>query len=90
MHAGVTFDANGAPRAEEVEKAVQSVVMLRIRLCCGTTGKRPPSSTPSQSDRRDAEAVHELDTNTRMARGHSCIREPFVDGLLINDSLRFF
>jgi deazaflavin-dependent oxidoreductase (nitroreductase family) len=30
---GVTFDANGAPRAEEVEKAVQTVVMLHFRLC---------------------------------------------------------
>ncbi len=30
---GVTFDANGAPRAEEVDKAVQTVVMLRFRLC---------------------------------------------------------
>ncbi len=30
---GVTFDANGTPRAEEVAKAVQTVVMLRIRLC---------------------------------------------------------
>ncbi len=30
---GVTFDANEAPRAEEVAKAVQSVVMLRFRLC---------------------------------------------------------
>jgi deazaflavin-dependent oxidoreductase (nitroreductase family) len=30
---GVTFDANGAPRAEEVAKAVQTVVMLRFRLC---------------------------------------------------------
>ncbi len=30
---GVTFDANGAPRAEEVDQAVQTVVMLRFRLC---------------------------------------------------------
>ncbi len=30
---GVTFDDAGIPRAEEVAKAVQSVVMLRIRLC---------------------------------------------------------
>jgi deazaflavin-dependent oxidoreductase (nitroreductase family) len=30
---GVTFDDNGSPRAEEVEKAVQTVVMLRILLC---------------------------------------------------------
>jgi deazaflavin-dependent oxidoreductase (nitroreductase family) len=30
---GVTFDANGTPRAEEVEKAVQTVVMLRFQLC---------------------------------------------------------
>jgi len=30
---GVTFDDHGHPRAEEVEKAVQSVVMIRIRLC---------------------------------------------------------
>ncbi len=30
---GVTFDANGAPRAEEVDKAVQTVVMLRFQLC---------------------------------------------------------
>jgi deazaflavin-dependent oxidoreductase (nitroreductase family) len=29
----VTFDDDGGPRAEEVEKAVQTVVMLRIRLC---------------------------------------------------------
>jgi hypothetical protein len=29
----VTFDASGAPRAEEVAKAVQTVVMLRFRLC---------------------------------------------------------
>ncbi len=30
---GVTFDDHGNPRAEEVEKAVQSVVMIRVRLC---------------------------------------------------------
>ena len=30
---GVTFDDTGSPRAEEVEKAVQTVVMLRILLC---------------------------------------------------------
>ena len=30
---GVTFDDNGSPRAEEVEKAAQTVVMLRILLC---------------------------------------------------------
>ena len=30
---GVTFDDAGNPRAEEVEKAVQTVVMLRFRLC---------------------------------------------------------
>ena len=30
---GVTFDDHGNPRAEEVEKAVQTVVMIRIRLC---------------------------------------------------------
>jgi deazaflavin-dependent oxidoreductase (nitroreductase family) len=30
---GVTFDDNGSPRAEEAEKAAQTVVMLRIRLC---------------------------------------------------------
>ena len=30
---GVTFDDNRNPRAEEVEKAVQTVVMLRILLC---------------------------------------------------------
>jgi deazaflavin-dependent oxidoreductase (nitroreductase family) len=30
---GVTFDDQGSPRAEEVEKAVQTVVMIRIRLC---------------------------------------------------------
>ena len=30
---GVTFDDHHNPRAEEVEKAAQSVVMVRIRLC---------------------------------------------------------
>ena len=30
---GVTFDEQGNPRSEEVEKAVQSVVMVGIRLC---------------------------------------------------------
>jgi deazaflavin-dependent oxidoreductase (nitroreductase family) len=30
---GITFDDHGNPRAEEVEKAVQTVVMIRIRLC---------------------------------------------------------
>ena len=30
---GVTFDESGSPRAEEVEKAVQMVVMIPIRLC---------------------------------------------------------
>ena len=30
---GVTFDDHGNPRAEEVEKAVQTVVMIRMRLC---------------------------------------------------------
>ena len=30
---GVTFDGQGNPRAEEVEKAVQTVVMVRVRLC---------------------------------------------------------
>ena len=29
----VTFDDHRNPRAEEVEKAAQSVVMIRIRLC---------------------------------------------------------
>ncbi len=29
----VTFDEHGDPRAEEVEKAAQAVVMIRIRLC---------------------------------------------------------
>ncbi len=30
---GVTFDPAGNPRTEEVEKAVQTVVMIPIRLC---------------------------------------------------------
>jgi deazaflavin-dependent oxidoreductase (nitroreductase family) len=30
---GVTFDQQGNPRAEEVENAAQSVVMIRIQLC---------------------------------------------------------
>lgn len=30
---GVTFDEQGDPRAEEVEQAVQSVVMVRVELC---------------------------------------------------------
>jgi deazaflavin-dependent oxidoreductase (nitroreductase family) len=30
---GVTFDDNRNPRAEEVAKAAQSVVMIRVRLC---------------------------------------------------------
>lgn len=30
---GVTFDDHGNPRAEEVEIAVKSVVMIRVRLC---------------------------------------------------------
>ena len=30
---GVTFDKDGNPNAEEVEKAVSTVVMIRIRLC---------------------------------------------------------
>jgi deazaflavin-dependent oxidoreductase (nitroreductase family) len=30
---GVTFDKVGKPNAGEVEKAVETVVMLRIRLC---------------------------------------------------------
>jgi hypothetical protein len=29
----VTFDNHGNPRAEEVEKAVQTVVMIRVQLC---------------------------------------------------------
>jgi len=30
---GVTFDDLGNPRSEEIEKAVQTVVMIRVRLC---------------------------------------------------------
>jgi deazaflavin-dependent oxidoreductase (nitroreductase family) len=30
---GVTFDDQKNPRAEEVEKAAQSAVMIRVRLC---------------------------------------------------------
>jgi len=30
---GVTFDEQGNPKAEEVEKAAQTVVMIRTRLC---------------------------------------------------------
>jgi hypothetical protein len=30
---GVTFDDHGNPRAEEVEQAVQTVVMIRVQLC---------------------------------------------------------
>lgn len=30
---GVTFDDRRNPRSEEVEKAAQSVVMIRVRLC---------------------------------------------------------
>jgi deazaflavin-dependent oxidoreductase (nitroreductase family) len=30
---GVTFDDRGNPRAEEVEEAVQNVVMIRVQLC---------------------------------------------------------
>lgn len=30
---GVTFDANGNPGREQVEKAVQTVVMIRVQLC---------------------------------------------------------
>jgi deazaflavin-dependent oxidoreductase (nitroreductase family) len=30
---GVTFDDHGNPRAEEAEKAAQTVVMIRIQLC---------------------------------------------------------
>jgi deazaflavin-dependent oxidoreductase (nitroreductase family) len=30
---GVTFDDQGNPRPEEVEKAAQSVVMIHVRLC---------------------------------------------------------
>lgn len=30
---GVTFDDQGIPNTEEVEKAVQTVVMVKVRLC---------------------------------------------------------
>jgi deazaflavin-dependent oxidoreductase (nitroreductase family) len=30
---GVTFDENRNPRADEVEKAAQTVVMIRVQLC---------------------------------------------------------
>ena len=30
---GVTFDDHGNPRADEVEKAAHTVVMIRVRLC---------------------------------------------------------
>jgi len=30
---GVTFDDHRSPRAEEVEKAAQTVVMIRVQLC---------------------------------------------------------
>ena len=30
---GVTFDDNGIPKAEEVEKAAQNAVMIRVQLC---------------------------------------------------------
>ena len=30
---GVTFDEAGTPRADEVAKAVQTVVMIRVQLC---------------------------------------------------------
>jgi deazaflavin-dependent oxidoreductase (nitroreductase family) len=30
---GVTFDDHGNPRAEEIGKAVQTVVMIRVQLC---------------------------------------------------------
>jgi hypothetical protein len=30
---GVTFDDHGNPKADEVEKAVQTVVMIRVQLC---------------------------------------------------------
>ncbi len=30
---GVTFDDQGNPKGEEVEKAVQTVVMIRVQLC---------------------------------------------------------
>lgn len=30
---GVTFDEHGNPKKDEIEKAVQTVVMIRVRLC---------------------------------------------------------
>lgn len=30
---GVTFDDQGNPRADEVEKAVETVVMVKVQLC---------------------------------------------------------
>lgn len=30
---GVTFDEHGNPRAEEIDRAVESVVMIRVQLC---------------------------------------------------------
>lgn len=30
---GVTFDDDGNPKAEEVERAVETVVMIRVQLC---------------------------------------------------------
>ncbi len=30
---GVTFDENRNPKVDEIEKAVQTVVMIRVRLC---------------------------------------------------------
>ena len=30
---GVTFDDSGSPRADEIAKAAQSVVMIRVQLC---------------------------------------------------------
>jgi hypothetical protein len=30
---GVTFDENGIPNAEEVERAVQTVTMIRVQVC---------------------------------------------------------
>ena len=32
-YCSVTFDQRGSPRAEDVAKAVQTVVMVRMRLC---------------------------------------------------------
>ena len=34
----VTFDDHGNPNTEEVERAVQTVVMIRIRLCGPSNG----------------------------------------------------